>query len=312
VGGLEFSKLVASMGAATIAAARGGHVFVSVVQYPDGVGGGMVRAAFTTHTAALANALGSIQDSISKPVTDALGGADELYESACAEDGADVEAAKEVYNTARWHALCHAAEMLALRNVLHAVFGLSKKPHLPTLAAAASKAPGAAAPAPAIPGLPSFLKGKVMQKLWGKAWGLGCFQQMALTREEMVRIVQRLCASYEQGALVMFNKKKAAAWKESVVEQKPVERGRMAGKAKAAKRLKRIAKYEKLRTQKLIHKNLRQAAAALLSPLDGPVQPSTHPAERAQRPEALQGSGEEEDSDGEGVHSAAGMLAALT
>lgn len=85
----------------------------------------------------------------------------------------------------------------------------------------------------------------------------------------------------------------------------------MAGKAKAAKRLARIAKYEKMRSQKKLRKDLR-LAALLLSPLDGPVEASPHPAERAQRPEALQGSGEEEDSDGEGVHSAAGMLAALT
>ena len=213
-----------------MASAGAGLNSTAVLLYPGGVGSssGFVRVAFTTDTHHLAADLRERPDHVSKFHSERLAALQKEYDDAVDAETPEEEA-DAAYKTRLWEVCVHSADLLALMNIAREVFGFSRSPNLTTyerqqrIAAAADNAgagddDGAGGAPPPLK-LPPFLESKKLQKLWRKAWGMGCFQALALDRNELVWLVRFVCLSFERGEMVMYDKKVAGEWEKTRQER---------------------------------------------------------------------------------------------
>lgn len=230
--GPSFVKVCGAASDALVASAAAGMVFTSLQMYPEDMegSGSLVRAGFGTSISTLARALKSYSDfkdsppagrttgwCVSEFTEEKLGELQVKYD-AVERAGGDLVAAGSAYEGGAGRVFTYAAEQLALRNILHSVFGLSRQPDLGKKArdggaGGAAGGDAAAAAAAGVPALPKFLEDPAVHAVWAKSWGLGCFQMLALRRKDMIALVRLLCEKFGAGKLLMYNPTTAKTWK---------------------------------------------------------------------------------------------------
>ncbi len=212
-----------------VASAQAGLHSTTVLLYPGGIGhcSDFVRGAYCTNTKHLADDL-RLQGSVSKFHSERLAALQEEYDDAVRAGEFPEKVADDTFRAREWDLCVHSAEVLALMNIVREVFGSSRAPSLSTYerqkrsaAVAALEAAEGGGGEDAVDGvapalkLPSFLESQHLQRLWKKAWGIGCFQALTLDRNDLVWLVRFVCLSFERGEMVMYDKKVADEWEKA-------------------------------------------------------------------------------------------------
>jgi hypothetical protein len=203
----NFAQYDKTMCNAAMRAAVLGCTHVSVLQYPDAVGNGMVRTAHSTNVGALAQLLERIGPTKVSPF------GKKMYEEL--EAAHDRKLAKKEALTQEgkvygidlgawwerksWELCVTLAETALLQGIVRAIFGV-RRVRGPAGGGGAAAGGGVAGDGAAAAAGQKFLKGPLLD-VWRKQWGIDCLCMLKLSVDEMLQVVTMVCLDYEEGRL---------------------------------------------------------------------------------------------------------------